>query len=184
MGAFHVVRPAFPVMCKAGYGRIVLTSSIGGLYGNHNVVNYGVSKAGMIGLNNVTALEGAAHGVKCNVIAPGAVTRMAEGLDISQYPPMGPELVAPVVGWLADESCSISGEMLICMAGRVARALIAETEGVYQPSWSIDEVAQRIDAIRDTTNLWMLPPVPSGFIDHLSRSFEMARKGLAARKQG
>jgi NAD(P)-dependent dehydrogenase (short-subunit alcohol dehydrogenase family) len=182
MGAFHVVRPAFPVMCKAGYGRIVLTSSIGGFYGNQNVVNYGVSKAGMIGLNNVAALEGAAHGVKCNIIAPGAVTRMAEGLDISQYPPMGPELVAPIVGWLADESCSISGEMLICMAGRVARALIAETEGVYQPSWSIDEVAQRIDAIRDTSKLWMLPPVPSGFIDHLSRSFDMARRGLAALK--
>jgi NAD(P)-dependent dehydrogenase (short-subunit alcohol dehydrogenase family) len=182
MGAFHVVRPAFPVMCKAGYGRIVLTSSIGGFYGNHNVVNYGVSKAGMIGLNNVAALEGAAHGVKCNIIAPGAVTRMAEGLDVSQYPPMGPELVAPVVGWLADESCTISGEMLICMAGRVARALIAETEGVYQPSWSIDEVARRIDEIRDPSKLWMLPPVPSGFIDHLSRSFDMARKGLAAGK--
>jgi NAD(P)-dependent dehydrogenase (short-subunit alcohol dehydrogenase family) len=182
LGAFHVVRPAFPLMCKAGYGRIVLTSSIGGFYGNQNVVNYGVSKAGMIGLNNVAALEGAAHGVKCNIIAPGAVTRMAEGLDISQYPPMGPELVAPIVGWLADESCSISGEMLICMAGRVARALIAETEGVYQPSWSIDEVAQRIDAIRDTSKLWMLPPVPSGFIDHLSRSFDMARRGLAALK--
>jgi NAD(P)-dependent dehydrogenase (short-subunit alcohol dehydrogenase family) len=182
LGAFHVVRPAFPVMCKAGYGRIVLTSSIGGFYGNHHVVNYSVSKAGMIGLNNVAALEGAAHGVKCNIIAPGAVTRMAEGLDISQYPPMGPELVAPIVGWLADESCSISGEMLICMAGRVARALIAETEGVYQPSWSIDDVAQRIDAIRDTSKLWMLPPVPSGFIEHLGRSFDMARQGLAARK--
>jgi NAD(P)-dependent dehydrogenase (short-subunit alcohol dehydrogenase family) len=182
MGAFHVVRPAFPVMCKAGYGRIVLTSSIGGFYGTNNVVNYGVSKAGMIGLNNVAAIEGAAHGVKCNIIAPGAVTRMAEGLDISQYPPMGPDLVAPIVGWLADESCSISGEMLICMAGRVARALIAETEGVYQPSWSIDQVGQRIDAIRDTAKLWMLPPVPSGYIDHLGRSFDMARKGLAAGK--
>ena len=142
MGAFHVVRPAFPVMCKAGYGRIVLTSSIGGLYGTHNVVNYGVSKAGMIGLNNIVAIEGAAKGVKCNIIAPGAVTRMADGLDISQYPPMGPELVAPVVGWLAHESCSITGEMLISMAGRVARALIAETEGVYRPSWTIDEVAR------------------------------------------
>jgi NAD(P)-dependent dehydrogenase (short-subunit alcohol dehydrogenase family) len=179
MGAFHVVRPAFPVMCQAGYGRIVLTSSIGGLYGTHKVVNYGVSKAGMIGLNNVVAIEGAARGVKCNIIAPGAVTRLAEGLDISQYPPMGPELVAPVVGWLAHESCSITGEMLISMAGRVARALIAETQGVYRPSWTIDEVADRIDAIRDTSQLWMLPPVPSGYVDHLQRSFEMARKGPA-----
>src|SRR6516162_1811273 len=74
-GAFHVVRPAFPVMCDAGYGRIVLTSSIGGLYGNHNVANYAVAKAGVIGLSNVVALEGATDGVKSNVIVPAAVTR-------------------------------------------------------------------------------------------------------------
>ena len=179
LGAFHVVRPAFPLMCRAGYGRIVLTSSIGGFYGTQNVVNYGVSKAGMIGLNNVVAIEGAANGVKCNIIAPGALTRMAEGLDISQYPPMGPDLVAPVVGWLAHESCSISGEMLISVAGRVARALIAETEGVYLPSRTIDEVSNQIDAIRDTNKLWTLAPVPNGFVDHLQRSFEMARKELS-----
>ena len=58
--------------------------------------------------------------------------------------------------------------------------MIAETEGVFQPSWSIDDVAQRIDAIRDTGKLWMLPPVPAGYLDHLTRSFDMARKGLAA----
>ena len=54
-GAFNVVRPAFPVMCQAGYGRIVLTSSIGGLYGNHDVANYAAAKAGVIGLSNVAA---------------------------------------------------------------------------------------------------------------------------------
>jgi NAD(P)-dependent dehydrogenase (short-subunit alcohol dehydrogenase family) len=178
-GAFLIVRSAFVPMCNAGYGRVVLTSSIGGLYGNHRVANYGVAKAGLIGLSNVIALEGAAEGVKCNLIVPGAVTRMAEGLDTSAYPPMSPELVAPVVGWLAHESCSITGEMLISMGGRVARALIAETQGVYQPSWSIDEVAERIDVIRDTRKLWMLPPVPSGYVDHLQRSFDMARKGGA-----
>ena len=180
MGAFHVVRPAFPVMCKAGYGRVVLTSSIGGLYGTHNVVNYGVSKAGIVGLNNIVAIEGAAKGVKSNIILPGAVTRMAEGLDISQYPPMGAELVSPVVGWLAHESCSVSGEMLISVAGRVARAFIAETEGVYRPSWSIDDVADQIDAIRDTTKVWQLPTL-SGYFDHLQRSFEMANKAIKSK---
>jgi NAD(P)-dependent dehydrogenase (short-subunit alcohol dehydrogenase family) len=176
-GAFHVVREAFPLMCKARYGRIVLTSSIGGLYGNQRVTNYGMSKAAMIGLCNVAALEGAAEGVKCNIIVPGAVTRMAEGIDISQYPPMGPELVAPVVGWLSHESCSITGEMLVSIAGRIARAFIGETEGVYQPSWSAEQVGERIDAIRDTSEPWILPVVPSGHVDHIRRSFAMAVAG-------
>lgn len=177
MGAFHVVRPTFPVMSKAGYGRVVLTSSIGGLYSIPNGVPYAVSKSGVIGLNNVIALEGANKGIKSNLILPGAVTRMAEGLDTSLYPPMGPELVSPVVGWLSHESCSISGEMLIAVGGRVARAFVAETEGVFQPSWTIDEVGSQISHIRDASKLWTLEPVPTGFGEHLARSFDMARGG-------
>ena len=176
-GGFHVVRPAFPLMCKAGYGRIVLTSSINGLYGNPNVVNYSVAKAGLIGLSNVAAIEGAAEGVKSNIIIPAAVTRMAEGLDTSAYPPMDPELVAPAVGWLAHESCSITGEMLVSVAGRMARAYAAETEGVYQSSWTIEQIAEKIEAIRNTDNPWHFAPAPSGHIDHLKRSFAMATKG-------
>jgi NAD(P)-dependent dehydrogenase (short-subunit alcohol dehydrogenase family) len=178
-GAFHVVRPAFPQMCKAGYGRIVLTSSIGGIYGNRDVVNYSVSKAGLVGLSHVAALEGAAEGVKSNIIVPAAVTRMAEGLDISAYPPMNPELVAPTVGWLAHESCSISGEMLISLAGRVAKAFVAETPGVYRPSWSIEQVGEQMDAIRDTRAPLIFPVLPYGFGEHLRYSFEMARKGAS-----
>jgi NAD(P)-dependent dehydrogenase (short-subunit alcohol dehydrogenase family) len=179
-GAFHVVRPAFPEMCKAGYGRIVLTSSIGGLYGNHGVVNYCVSKAGMIGLSNVVALEGAAEGVKCNVIVPAAVTRMAEGLDTSAYPPMDPELVAPAVGWLSHESCSVNGEMLVALAGRVARAFFAETPGVYRPSWTIEDVGEQIGAIRESGAPLVFPVLPSGHFDHLRYSFAMARAGSGA----
>jgi len=173
-GAFHVVRPAFPLMCAAGYGRIVLTSSIGGLYGNHGVANYAAAKAGIIGLTNVVALEGAAEGVTCNAIVPGAVTRMAEGLDTSAYPPMGSDLVAPAVGWLAHESCSVSGELFVAIAGRVARAFIAETPGVYQPSWSIEDVATHIDAIRDDTAPLVFAPVPDGHTDHIRYSFGVA----------
>lgn len=175
-GGFHVVRAAFPHMCKANYGRIVLTGSVNGLYGNSNVVNYSVAKAGLLGLANVAALEGAEHGVKSNMILPGAVTRMAEGLDTSAYPPMDPELVAPAVGWLAHESCSITGEMLIAMAGRVARAYAAETPGVYQPAWSIEQIAEQIDAIRNTDEPVIFPPVPAGHIDHIRYSFQMANK--------
>ena len=176
-GAFHVVRPAFPVMCEAGYGRIVLTSSIGGLYGNHDVANYAVAKAGIIGLSNVVALEGAAENVKCNVIVPGAVTRMAAGLDTSAYPPMGPELVAPVVGWLSHESCSVTGEIFASVAGRVARIVVAETPGVYRPSWSIEQVGEQMDAVRDVTDPLIFRVVPNGHNDHIRYSFEMAKQG-------
>ena len=176
-GAFHVVRPAFRRMRAAGYGRIVLTSSIGGLYGNEGVANYGVAKAGMIGLSNVVALEGAAAGVRCNIIVPAAVTRMAEGIDTSAYPPMTPEQVAPAVAWLAHEACSISGEMLVSIAGRVARAFIAETPGVYQPTWTPAQIGDRIGEIRDTSAPWILPVVPSAHVDHIVNSFAMVHNG-------
>lgn len=174
-GAFHVVRAAFPLMCQAGYGRVVLTSSIGGLYGNHAVANYAAAKAGVIGLSNVVALEGADHGVRCNVIVPAAVTRMAEGIDTSAYPPMGPELVAPVVGWLAHESCSITGEILTAIAGRVARVAVVESAGVYQPAWTVDDVGARIDQIRDLGEQLVFPVVPDGHNAHIGHSFAMAR---------
>ena len=173
-GAFHVVRPAFPLMCAAGYGRIVLTSSIGGFYGNHGVANYAAAKAGLIGLSNVVALEGESEGVLCNVIVPSAVTRMAEGLDVSAYPPMEPELVAPVVGFLAHESCPVSGEMLIAIAGRVARAVVAESPGVQRLSWTIEDVAEQLYAVRDLSAPLVFPVVPDGHAEHIRYSFESA----------
>ncbi|HUB54180.1 MAG TPA: SDR family NAD(P)-dependent oxidoreductase [Mycobacterium sp.] len=173
-GAFHVVRPVFPMMCDARYGRIVLTSSIGGLYGNHDVANYAAAKAGMIGLSNVVALEGAADGVTCNVIVPAAVTRMAEGIDISAYPPMGPELVAPVVGWLAHEKCSVTGEVFIALAGRVARAVIAESPGVQRSAWTVEDVGRHLDAIRNIEVPLVFPVVPDGHGQHIRHSFSMA----------
>ena len=173
-GAFNVVRPAFPLMCAAGYGRIVLTSSIGGLYGNRDVVNYAVAKAGLIGLSNTAAIEGAAEGVLCNCIIPAAVTRMAEGIDVSAYPPMGPELVAPALAWLCHEACSITGEMLISIAGRVARAFVAETRGVYRDMWTLEELSKQMEVIRDTTAPLLFPVVPSGHVDHIRTSFAMA----------
>jgi len=176
MGAFNVVRTAFPLMARAGYGRVVLTGSIGGLYGTSSVVNYSMSKSSMIGLNNVIAIEGAGKGIKSNLILPGAVTRMAEGVDTSFYPPMGPELVAPVVAWLCHESCSVTAEMLVAIAGRIARAYISETEGVFQPKWSVEQVAQKIGEIRDMKDSWVLEPV-SGYMEHIVNSCEMAGAG-------
>ncbi|CAM4466926.1 Putative short-chain type dehydrogenase/reductase [Mycobacterium basiliense] len=173
-GAFHLVRPAFPVMCRARYGRIVLASSIGGLYGNRGIANYAAAKAGLIGLSNVVALEGAAEGVQCNVIIPSAVTRMADGLDTSAYPPMGTDVVAPVVGWLAHESCSVTGEMLVAIAGRVGRAIVAEAPGMHRRSWTIEDVGAQLDGISDVGSPVVFPVVPDGHADHVRYSFDMA----------
>lgn len=174
-GAFHVARPAFRHMCAAGYGRIVLTSSIVGLYGEHQVAGYAVAKAGLLGLSNVIALEGAAEGIKSNVIVPAAVTRLSEGRDVSSFPPMTPAQVAPAVAWLAHESCSLTGEILVALAGRVARAFIGETRGVFQPEWTIEEVAARIGEIRSLADPEIFAAVPRGFYDHLEHSFALAR---------
>ncbi len=174
-GAFHVVRAAFPLMCAAGYGRIVLTGSINGLYGKSEVANYSVAKAGLIGLSHTIGIEGAAEGVTSNVIVPAAVTRMSEGVDTSAFPPMDPDMVAPAVAWLAHERCSLSGEILVAMGGRVARAFIAESKGVYHPSWTIEQVAADIDAIRSTDDPLVFAPVPDGQLDHLRHGFAMAR---------
>ncbi len=168
MGAFHMVQAVFGPMCDAGYGRIVLTSSVGGIYGNKRCVNYGISKSGMIGLNNIAALEGEESGVKSNIIVPSAVTRMADGLDISQYPPMAPELVSPAVGWLAHEDCPVTGEMIAAIAGRIARVFLAETRGVYQPSWTIEELAAACDAFHDKNEVLYL--VLHGHVGHIGYS--------------
>jgi len=178
-GTFNVVRPAFPLMCNAGYGRIVLTSSISGLYANlRGVANYATAKTSMLGLCNVLALEGAAAGVKCNVIAPGSVTRMGGRVDQTGYPDtMGPEMVAPAVGWLCHESCSVTGETLTSIAGRIAKMFLAETPGVYRRHWTMAEVGREIDAIRDTRAPVIFPPVPSGITEHIRYSIDMANAG-------
>ena len=174
-GAFNVLRPAFPVMCDAGYGRIVLTGSLVGLYGNVGAANYAASKGGIHGLSCVAALEGEQFNVKSNVILPAAVTRMSDGVDTSAFPTMPPEWVAPAVAWLAHEVCPMTGEMLISAAGRVARAYVVETPGVYKQEWTIDDLAQQADAIRKSDSPVEIHPVPRGFIDHLSYAFGMAK---------
>ncbi len=176
-GAFHVVREAFPLMCAQNYGRIVLTGSINGLYGKADNANYATCKAGLIGLSHTAAIEGASHGVTSNVIIPAAVTRMSDGIDTSKFPPMGPELVAPAACWLAHESCDASGEMLVAMGGRIARAFTAESAGVYQPSWTVEEIAANSEAIRSTDNPVVFPPLPDGQLAHLMYGFGMAAKG-------
>lgn len=178
-GAFHVVRPAYALMRAQGYGRVVLTSSINGLYGKADVVNYATAKAGLIGLSHTIGIEGADHGVTSNVIVPAAVTRMSDGVDTSAFPPMDPDMVAPAVAWLSHESCDVSGEIIVAMGGRVGRAWLVESPGAYRADWTIEGVAEDIARIRETGDPVHFPPVPNGQLDHLLYGFAMARAGGA-----
>jgi len=174
-GAYHVVREAFPQMIAQGYGRIVLTSSINGLYGKSDNVTYSLCKAGFMGLSNTAAIEGQHANVRSNLIVPAAVTRMSEGIDTSKFPPMTPEQVAPMVAYLCHEDSQATGEMYVAMGGRLARAWVAENAGVYRPEWSLEDVASQIDAIRNGGDTLAFPPVPDGQLEHLLHGFAMIR---------
>jgi hypothetical protein len=86
---------------------------------------------------------------------------------------MTPETVAPAVAWLAHESCQSTGEIYVMLAGRIAKAFVAETVGAFREHWTIEQVAEQRDAIESTKNLKTFPPYPSGFMDHLEFSFKM-----------
>jgi NAD(P)-dependent dehydrogenase (short-subunit alcohol dehydrogenase family) len=140
-GAFFVTRPAYEHMREAGYGRIVSTTSAAGLFGNFGQTNYGAAKMALVGMSRVLALEGAKYGITANVIAPIAATTMSAGLlDEEWERRLNPALVAPVVAYLAHESCTANGEILSAAAGRVARVFIAEGPGFYSPSLTLEDV--------------------------------------------
>lgn len=173
-GAFHLAHAAMPVMCDAGYGRMVMTSSIAGLYSQKNLAAYAAAKAGLIGLSHTIAHEGAPYGVTCNAIIPSAETRLSEGRDTSAFPDtMTPETVAPAVAWLVHENCRSTGEIYVMLAGRVARAFVAETVGAFREHWTIEQVAEHFDEIESAESFKVFAPYPSGFTDHLEYSFKL-----------
>jgi NAD(P)-dependent dehydrogenase (short-subunit alcohol dehydrogenase family) len=146
-GAFNVTLPAFQHMREQGYGRIVMTSSPAGLYGNFGQTNYSTAKMGLVGFARAIKQEGGRKGIHANVIAPTADTRMTEGLLGSLADDSQPEHITAVVGYLCHESCDLSGEVLACAAGRVARAFVGVTPGIFDRNLSIDTVADNIAEI-------------------------------------
>jgi NAD(P)-dependent dehydrogenase (short-subunit alcohol dehydrogenase family) len=157
-GSFNTTRAAWPRMVEQGYGRVVMTSS-SGMFGLPHNLSYATAKAAVIGLTRSLATAGAAHGIRINVIAPAAFTRMAGQAadDSPTATQMSPDLVAPMVAFLAHEACPVSGEIYAAGAGRFARIFIASTEGYVHPTPgpTVEDVAENWAAINDETGYYI-----------------------------
>jgi NAD(P)-dependent dehydrogenase (short-subunit alcohol dehydrogenase family) len=170
-GSFNSTRAAWPHMVEQGYGRIVMTGSTG-MFGLPTNLSYATAKAAVIGLTRSLTTAGARHGIKVNVIAPAAFTRMA-GEHADEPPQMSPELVAPMVAFLAHEACPVSGEIYAAGAGRFARIFIASTPGYVHagPEPTIEDVAQNWATINDETGYYVpadLTAWSTAFMAHLA----------------
>ncbi len=136
LGPFLVTRAAWPHFVEQGSGRVLLTCSSAGLFGLGAGVHYTSAKAAIVGLTRSLAMEGAAHGIHVNAVAPGASTRSSQDalsgpfLDwFSTY--FTPESVAAAATWLVHESCPDTGQIYAAQAGRVARVVIGEGPGHF-----------------------------------------------------
>ena len=128
MGSVLVTKEAWPVMRENNWGRVVFTSSGSGMFGHFGQSNYASAKMGLIGLMNVLALEGASKGIKVNTLAPGAITRMTEGLKDTNRRGR-PEQVSPAVLYLCSEEAP-QGVILQAADGRFSLIRLDVGEGV------------------------------------------------------
>jgi NAD(P)-dependent dehydrogenase (short-subunit alcohol dehydrogenase family) len=141
-GAFNLSQPAFTAMKAHGYGRFVFVSSSAGLFGQPNSAHYAAAKAGVLGLANVVAIEGAAHGILANCVLPFGYSRMVTetvgdrdelGDAVPFLDAIDPELVVPAVSFLASRACTVTHRAYSACAGRFARVFVGLGQG-----WTAD----------------------------------------------
>ncbi|WP_312782951.1 SDR family NAD(P)-dependent oxidoreductase [Brevundimonas sp.] len=153
MGAVHCTKAVWDIMRAQNYGRIVMTTSSSGLFGNFGQANYGAAKMALVGLMQTLAIEGAKNDIRVNALAPTAHTRMTEDLGAAlPLEALGPELVSPGLLYLVSRDAPTRA-ILAAGAGGFERAYVTLTQGDFAvgPD-AAEQVAARFDAISDRAN--------------------------------
>ena len=153
MGTVNCTKACWETMREQEYGRIVVTTSSSGLYGNFGQTNYGAAKMGVVGLMNTLVLEGAKYNIRVNALAPTAGTRMTEGLIPEKaFELLTPETVTPAVLYLVSED-GPNRTILCAGAGGYAVARIVESRGTWLPEaeQTPEGIAAHWQDISDTT---------------------------------
>jgi NAD(P)-dependent dehydrogenase (short-subunit alcohol dehydrogenase family) len=160
-GGFYLSQPAYRVMKKQGYGRFVFISSSGGMFGQPLEAHYAAAKAGLVGLTNVIAIEGAEHGILANTVLPFGFSRMVtetvgdpKALEETGFLKLiKPDLVVPMVVFLASRACEFSHRNYSACAGRFARVFVGLGEGWLAEPHSkptADDIAAHLDEVSAT----------------------------------
>jgi NAD(P)-dependent dehydrogenase (short-subunit alcohol dehydrogenase family) len=155
LGSVYVTRAAFPFMKDRRYGRIVMTTSAAGLFGNFGQTNYSAAKMGVVGFMNALKLEGEKYNILTNTIAPLAYTRLADPSGVFPdeiVPLLKPKLVTPLVAYLCSEECRASGDIISAGGGHFAGVQMMQSPGLrFDPREEItpETIAERYDAILD-----------------------------------
>ena len=160
-GGFYLSQPAYREMKAAGYGRFVFISSSGGMFGQPMEAHYAAAKAGLVGLANVIAIEGAQHGILANTVLPFGFSRMVtetvgdpKALEETGFLKLiQPELVVPIVAFLASRACEFTHQNYSACAGRFARVFVGLGEGwMAEPDSNptADDVAAHLSEVSAT----------------------------------
>lgn len=160
-GGFYLSQPAYRVMKTQGYGRFVFVSSSGGMFGQPMEAHYAAAKAGLVGLSNVIAIEGAAHGIRSNTVLPFGFSRMvtetvgdAKALEETGFLKLiAPELVVPIAVFLASRACEFTHHNYSACAGRYARVFVGLADGWLSgadAAPTVEDVVANLDKVSAT----------------------------------